>query len=175
MLCDRCVLNVKCEFFVPGGECSVEKKAYDEVVSELVGQYGLGGLVDEILVGRVAMYLIRIARAEVYEANVGVSGASVAWGKYVAGLDGVLRVLLKELALTRAERKKVEKSDVFADVDQLLSSVAKKTMVKPRTARKTGVDRRIFRMRSPMRHPMRSLLRDWTRERRTFMLKAQSG
>jgi len=55
MLCDRCVLNVKCEFFVPGGECAVEKKAYEEVSCELVAQYGLEGLGDEILVGRVAM------------------------------------------------------------------------------------------------------------------------
>jgi hypothetical protein len=63
MLCDRCVLNVKCEAHVPGGECAVERKAYDSVVSELMAQYGLEGLVDEILVERVAMYLIRVARA----------------------------------------------------------------------------------------------------------------
>jgi hypothetical protein len=106
MLCDRCVLCARCEFSVPSDECAVEKKAYEYVASELVSQYGLSGLADEILVERVAMYLIRIARAEVYEANVGVSSASAAWGKYIAGLDGVLRVLLRELALTRAERKK---------------------------------------------------------------------
>ena len=159
MLCDRCVLSVKCEFFAPGGECAVEKRAFEEVSSELALQYGLEGLADEILVERVAMYLVRIARAEVYEANVGVSSASVAWGKYIADLDRVLRVLLKELALTRAERKKAERSDVFADVDELLSSVARKTGVKPRTFKRRCL--------------ARSLLKEWTRERRTLEKKTQ--
>lgn len=36
MLCDRCVLKGKCEFLVPSGECAIEKKAYDLVVSELM-------------------------------------------------------------------------------------------------------------------------------------------
>jgi len=84
MLCDRCVLNVKCERFVPGGECAIEKQAYDWLVSELMSQYGLEGLADEILVGRAAMHLIRIVRAEVYEANVEfrmlrLFGASILW------------------------------------------------------------------------------------------------
>jgi hypothetical protein len=135
MLCDRCVLNVKCESFVPGGECAVERQAYDWLVSELMRQYGLEGLADEILVGRVAMYLIRIVRAEVYEANVGVSDAAVAWGKYIAGLDNILRGLLKDLALTRTERKKVEKEDVLVDVDRLLNSLARKSEVKTKAAR----------------------------------------
>jgi len=135
MLCDRCVLNVKCERFVPGGECAIEKQAYDWLVSELMSQYGLEGLADEILVGRAAMYLIRIVRAEVYEANVGVSDASVVWGKYIAGLDNMLRGLLKDLALSRSERKKVEKEDVLVDVDRLLNSLARKSEVKAKAAR----------------------------------------
>jgi len=53
----------KGENFVPSGECDVERQAYDGLVSELLRQYGLEGLTDEILVGRVAMYLIRIVRA----------------------------------------------------------------------------------------------------------------
>jgi hypothetical protein len=133
MLCDRCVLGAKCESFVPGGECAVERQAYDGLISELMNQYGLEGLADEILVGRVAMYLIRIVRAEVYEANVGVSDAAVVWGKYIAGLDNMLRGLLKDLALSRSERKKVEKDDVLVDVDKLLNSLAKKSEVKART------------------------------------------
>jgi hypothetical protein len=133
MLCDRCVLGVKCESFVPGGECAVERQAYDGLISELMRQYGLEGLADEILVGRVAMYLIRIVRAEVYEANVGVSDAAVVWGKYITGLDNMLRGLLKDLALSRSERKKVEKDDVLVDVDKLLNSLAKKSEVKART------------------------------------------
>jgi len=68
MLCNRCVLNRKCESFVPSGEYDVKKRPM-MVWFELLRQYGLKGLADEILVGRVAMYLIRIVRAEVYEAN----------------------------------------------------------------------------------------------------------
>jgi len=162
MLCDRCVLNVRCESFVPGGECGVERKAYDWLVSELMGQYGLEGLADEILVGRVAMYLIRIARAEVYEANVGVSDMPVAWGKYVAGLDNTLRGLLKDLALTRAERKKVEKGDVLVDVDRLLDSLAKRSGVKARA---------VVRKRSPLG----LVLKDWAVDRRKLRSVARGG
>lgn len=159
MLCDRCVLNGKCESFVPGGECGVEKQAYDWLYSELVSQYRLEGLADEVLVGRVAMYLIRIARAEVYEANVGVSDASTVWGKYIGELDKGLRVLLKDLVLTRAERKKLEKDDVLVDVDHLLDGLAKRSRVESRTMRR--------------RSPTVLLLKDWTMERSRlrFMIK----
>ena len=160
MLCDRCVLNVKCEAHVPGGECAVERKAYDSVVSELMAQYGLEGLVDEILVERVAMYLIRVARAEVYEANVGVSSASGAWGKYVAGLDRMLRVFLRELALTRASKKSLQRNDVLADVDELLTVVTRKSIVKPRIRRQS---------------PSRSLVRDWRIEKRRLSVRLRRG
>ena len=160
MLCDRCVLSAKCESFVPGGECAVERKAYDFVVSELMGQYGLEGLADEILAGRVAMYLIRIARAEAYEANVGVSDESAVWGKYIAGLDSTLRVLLKDLALTRAERKKLEKGGVLVDVDQLLNGLAE---------RSRG-ERRISG-----RSPMALLLKDWRTNRQRLRSMVKGG
>jgi len=145
MLCDRCVLNVKCERFVPGGECAIEKQAYDWLVSELMSQYGLEGLADEILVGRAAMYLIRIVRAEVYEANVGVSDASVVWGKYIAGLDNMLRGLLKDLAISRGERKKIEKGDVFVDVERLLEGLARKSQAKSVKARRASIYRLVLR------------------------------
>lgn len=35
------------------------------------------------------------------------------------GLDNMLRGLLKDLAISRGERKKVEKGDVFVDVERL--------------------------------------------------------
>ena len=159
MLCDRCVLNGKCEQLVPGGECAVEKSGFASVVSELMVQYALDGLVDEILVERVAMYLIRVARAEVYEAHVGVSGGSVAWGKYIARLDGMLRVFLRELALTRASRMSLQRNDALADVDDLLSVVE----------RKVKAERRISRRYSPSR----SLKRDLACEKRK--LSANSG
>jgi len=158
MLCDRCVLCGKCGSFVPSGECAVERKAYDWLVSELMNQYALEGLADEILVGRVAMYLIRIARAEVYEANVGVSDASSVWGRYIADLDDTLRVLLKDLALTRAERMKLEKDDMLVDVDRLLNDLARKPKVKPRALR-------LIRKRSLMV----IVRRDWAYDRRRFI------
>jgi hypothetical protein len=161
MLCDRCVLNGECESFAPGGECGVEKQAYDWLYSELVSQYGLEGLADEVLVGRVAMYLIRIARAEVYEANVGVSDASTVWGKYIGELDKGLRVLLKDLALTRTERKKLEKDDVLVDVDHLLDGLAKRSRVESRTMR--------------IRSPTRLLFKDWTMERLRLRFMIRGG
>jgi hypothetical protein len=155
MLCDRCVLNGKCELLIPGGECGVERKAYETIVSELKEQYSLQGLADEILVERVAMYLIRAARAEVYEAHVGVSTSSVAWGKYVADLDKMLRVFLRELVLTRASQKSLRRNDVLADVDDLLSAVVRKGRTEPRILRR--------------RSPARLLFRDWRVEKRRLI------
>lgn len=151
MLCDRCVLNTRCESFKPGEECAVEKQAYDWLVSELIAQYGLEGLADEILVGRVAMYLIRIARVEVYEANVGVSDEAIVLGKYISCLDNMLRGLMRDLALTRGERKKAEKEDIFVDVEKLLKTFTGKGKAQAKTARVSAY---------------RLLLKDWTAEKR---------
>jgi len=166
MLCDRCVLNGRCELFVPGEECAVEKKAYDWIVPELTSGYGLEGLADEILVGRVAMYLIRIVRAEVYEANVGVLDKSVVWGRYVADLDKALRGLMKDLALTRSQRKELEKSDVLVDVDRLLQGLAKKRKIAKR-AEKRVLPRR--------RTPLSMVLKDWTTDRQRLDAVVHGG
>ena len=159
MLCDRCVLNTRCERFEPGGECVLEREAYDWMVKELVEQYELEGLADEILAGRVAMYLIRIVRAEVYESAMGVSDRSVLWGKYISRLDNTLRGIMRDLAVTRAKRKQVEKGEeLMVNVDNLLKTFARKS---DRRVRKVGrmQKRRIARV------PMKSLLRDWREER----------
>jgi hypothetical protein len=42
MVCDRCVLQARCETFVPGGECRVEQEAFDGPVAELTRQYLAG-------------------------------------------------------------------------------------------------------------------------------------
>jgi len=165
MLCDRCVLGGKCEFFVPSGECAVEKKAFDGLVSRLMRQYRLGGLADEILVERVAMYLVRIARAEVYEANVGVSDFSVVWGRYIAGLDKTLRFLLRDLAITRVERKKLEKDDVLVDVDRLLSGLKQRSRAEPMVVRRTTLKR----------SPTVLLLSDWETDRPRLKSFVQGG
>jgi len=170
MLCDRCVLNGKCENFVPGGECAVERSEYEWLGSELVKQYALEGLVDEILVGRVAMYLIRIARAEVYEANVGVSNAPVAWGRDVGDLEKILRGLLKDLALTRSEQKKLEKDDLMVDFDRLLNDFTRKAKIGSRAARKyvpVGLRRKIRMKKGAIEANSlwEALLRDWMAEK----------
>lgn len=126
MLCDRCVLNTRCEGFEPGGGCALEREAYDWLVSELMEQYELEGVADEILAGRVAMYLIRIARAEAYESAMGVTDKSVLWGKYIGGLDNTLRGIMRDLAVTRAKRKELEKGEeLMVSVDDLLKKFVK--------------------------------------------------
>jgi len=51
------------------------------------------------------------------------------------------------LALTRAERKKLERGDMLVDVDRLLDGLARKSRVEARVARK--------------RSPMGLVLKDW--------------
>ena len=38
MLCDRCALNAGCKHFQPKGQCLLEKRAFDRVVSELTDE-----------------------------------------------------------------------------------------------------------------------------------------
>lgn len=129
----------------------MERGEYEWLVAELMGQYGLSGIADEITAGRVAMYLIRIVRAETYEANIGVSSASAAWGKYISSLDETLRRLLGDLAVTRAERLRLEKDDVLVDVDRVLDGLAKRSGKGKAKARRYS--------------PVGSLLRDWSKDR----------
>ena len=159
MLCDRCVLNTRCESHVPGSECAIERKAYESLTSELLSQYELKGLGDEICVSRAVMYLIRIARTEVYEAQLGVSSDSVLLGKYVANLDKMLRAYLRELCVTRSSQRILSRNDVLADVDDLLNAVAKKAKVQARIARRD----------TNMQH----ILRDWNHERNRLEISAQ--
>lgn len=160
MLCDRCVLNTRCESFEAGGACGVERAAYDWLVSELMEQYELEGVADEILAGRVAMYLVRIARAEAYESAMGVTDRSVLWGKYVSRLDNTLRGLMRDLAITRAKRKQLEKSEeLMVSVDDLLKKFVKRS---ERRARKFV---QVQKQRIS-RRPMRMLLKDWRKESR---------
>jgi hypothetical protein len=150
MLCDRCVLNAKCEVHVPGGECAIERESYESLTSELMAEYELRGLGDEICASRAAMYLIRVARVEVYEAQLGVSSDSVLLGKYIADLDKMLRVYLRELCVTRSSQRILSRNDVLADVDDLLNAVAKKAKVRARISRRET--------------NMQCILRDWTVE-----------
>ncbi len=135
MLCDRCVLNTRCEHFEPGGACGVEREAYDGLVSQLMSQYELEGLADEILAGRVAMYLIRIARAEAYESAIGVTDKLVLWGRYIRGLDNTLRGVMRDLAVTRAKRKQLEKGEeLMVSLDELLRKSVRKSEPRKRAS-----------------------------------------
>jgi len=126
MLCDRCVLNGECKKFQPKAQCLLERKAFEKVVSELKEEFELESIADRILLERAAMYLIRIARAEAYEAAVGVSEKSVVWGAYISRLDSTLRSFLNDLAVTRIKRKQLEKDDaLLVSVDELVNKFAK--------------------------------------------------
>lgn len=126
MLCDRCAWNGECKLFRAGGDCARERRVFRRVVSELCDEFGLESVADRILVERVAMYLVRIARAEAYECFVGVSEKSVLWGGYISRLDNALRGLMGDLAVTRVKRKQLEKSEaLLVSVDELMKKFAK--------------------------------------------------
>lgn len=141
MLCDRCAWNGECERFKPGGRCSLEKKSFRKVVSGLMEEFELENVADRILVERAAMYLIRIARAEAYEAAVGVTEKSVLWGAYIGRLDKTLRALFNDLAVTRLKRRQLEKNEAFlVSVDELIRKFAK-AEASPRKRRGRGAEK----------------------------------
>jgi hypothetical protein len=126
MLCDRCAWNGECKLFRAGGECARERRVFRRVVSELCDEFGLESVADRILVERVAMYLVRIARAEAYECFVGVSEKSALWGGYISRLDNTLRGLMGDLAVTRLKRKQLEKNEaLLVSVDELMKKFAR--------------------------------------------------
>jgi hypothetical protein len=158
MLCDRCVLNTRCERFEPGGACGAEREAYDWLVSQLLEQYELEGLADEILAGRVAMYLIRIARAEAYESAIGVTDKLVLWGRYIRGLDNTLRGVMRDLAVTRAKRKQLEKGEeLMVSLDELLRKFVQTSEPKKREPFRVQKQR-------ASRASMSRLWNDWRKE-----------
>jgi len=170
MLCDRCAWNGECRHFKPRSQCLLEKKSFRRVVSELIEGFELEGVADRILVERVAMYLIRIARAEAYEAAVGVTEKSALWGAYISRLDNTLRGLLNDLALTRVKRKQLEKSEaLLVSVDEVLKKFAKAEAV-PRKREKFVVEKR--RAVSTAR---RAVLTSWRRECTKLSLTVHRG
>jgi hypothetical protein len=77
-------------------------------------------------------------------------------------LDKTLRELLRDLALTRVERKKLEKGDVLVDVDRLLNGLTKKSRM---------VRRVVVRVRSPTG----LLVRDWRADRPRLISLFEGG
>lgn len=125
MLCDRCVSNAKCERFKPGSQCFLEQEMFKKIVSGLVEQFSLDNLADKIMIERAAMYLIRIARAEAYEATVGMSDESAYWGTYIAKMDNTVRGLFNDLAISRGKRLQLEKGDaMLVSLDDVMCKFA---------------------------------------------------
>lgn len=125
MLCDRCAWNGECKRFRAGGECVLERLVFRRLVKELYDDFDLDSVADRILVERVAMYFVRIARVEAYESAVGVSEKSMLWGGYISRLDNMLRALMGDLGVTRLKRLQLEKSDaLLVSVDELMKKFA---------------------------------------------------
>ena len=128
MLCDRCSANSTCETFTPKSRCQIEQEAFDKIVTGLVEEFEMDSLADHILVERAAMYLIRIMRAEAYDASVGVTEKTAFWGYYITRLDKTLRGLFEDLAISRGKRKQLEKGEaMLVSIDEVIKKFAKTT------------------------------------------------
>jgi hypothetical protein len=103
----------------------LEQEAFDKTVAELVLEYDLDSVADKIMVERAAMYLIRIMRAEAYDATVGMSEKSAFWGTYIGRLDNTLRGLFNDLAISRGKRMQLEKGDaLLVSLDEVMRKFA---------------------------------------------------
>jgi hypothetical protein len=88
-------------------------------------EYDLDSVADKIMVERAAMYLIRIMRAEAYDATVGMSEKSAFWGTYIGRLDNTLRDLFNDLAISRGKRMQLEKGDaLLVSLDEVMRKFA---------------------------------------------------
>jgi len=169
MLCDRCVWNAECKYFKPKGQCWLERKAFRKVVSGLMEEFELESVADRILVERAGMYLVRIARAEAYEAAVGVTEKSALWGAYISRLDNTLRGLFNDLAVTRLKRKQLAKNEaLLVSVDEVIKKFAK-AEAEPRKRKREAEKRRAGLAQR------RTLLSSWKREYSKLRLTIKRG
>lgn len=156
MLCDRCASNGDCEHFVPKARCWVEREAFGKIVLQLTDEFELDCVADRILVERAAMYLIRIMRAEAYEAAKGVTEKSAQWGMYISRLDNTVRGLFNDLAISRGKRKQFERGEaLLVSLDEVLKKFAKAEQKAPEVE---------VEKRRRVQSPRRALLRKWRRE-----------
>jgi len=126
MLCDRCSSNAKCGRFKPGGQCVLEQETFDKIVAEMIEEYDLDSVVDTILVKRLAMYLIHIARAEAYEAAVGMNEQTAYWDTYIGRMDNMVRGFFNDLAISRGKRLKLQKNDdMLVNFDEVMRKFAR--------------------------------------------------
>lgn len=103
----------------------MEQEKFDKIVADLVEENDLDGMADKILVERLAMYLIRIVRAEAYEATVGLNEKTAYWDSYIGKMDSTLRGVLKDLAINRGSRMKMEKGEeLLFSLDKIMRKFA---------------------------------------------------
>ena len=141
MLCDRCSANATCEQFTPKSRCQIEQEAFDKIVTGLIDEFEMDSLADRILVERSAMYLIRIMRAEAYDASVGITEKTAFWGYYITKLDKMLRGLFDDLAISRGKRKQLEKGEaMLVSIDEVIKKFAKTTQNTAHEAETTNSD-----------------------------------
>ena len=169
MLCDRCASNGSCEHFVPKARCWVEQEAFGKIVVQLTDEFELDSVADKILVQRAAMYLIRIMRAEAYEATKGVSDKSAQFGMYISRMDNTVRGLFNDLAISRGKRKQFERGEaLLVSLDEVLKKFAKAEQKVPDAEKRRLVQ-----------SPRWALLRKWRREypklRQAVRRRADSG
>ncbi len=156
MLCDRCASNANCEHFTPRGRCWVEQEAFGKIVLQLTEEFELDSVADRILVERAAMYLIRIMRAEAYEAGKGVTEKSALWGMYISRLDNTVRGLFNYLAISRGKRRQFDHGEaLLVSLDEVL----KKFVTGEKKTPDSEVEKKRF-----AQSPRRALLRRWRRE-----------
>ncbi len=126
MPCDCCASNGGCEHFVPKARCWVEQDMFGKIVLQLTEEFELDTVADKILVERAAMYLVRIMRAEAYEAQKGMSDKSPQLGMFIGRLDNVMRGLFNDLAISRNKRKQFERGEaLLVSLDEVVKKFAK--------------------------------------------------
>ncbi len=142
MLCDRCAANADCESFAPKSRCQIEANAFNRIVAGLTEEFEMDSLADRILVERAAMYLVRIMRAEAYDASVGVTEKTPFWGYYITKLDKLLRGLFEDLAINRGKRKQLEKGEaLLVSIDEVIKKFSETTQEKTEKAENESGDK----------------------------------
>ena len=171
MPCDRCTSNGSCAHFAPKARCWVEQDMFGRIVLQLTQEFELDTIPDKILVERVGMYLIKIMRAEAYEAQKGMTDKSAQLGMYVGRLDNVLRGLFNDLAISRGKRKQFERGEaLLVSLDEVVKKFAKAdTKTEPEQQEEEPPEPDIYQetqveQKRLIQTPRRALLRKWRRE-----------
>jgi hypothetical protein len=168
MPCDRCPTNGGCEHFTPKARCWIEQDMFGKIVLQLTEEFELDSFADKILVERVGMYLIKIMRAEAYEAQKGMTDKSAQLGFYIGRLDNVLRGLFNDLAISRGKRKQFERGEaLLISLDEIVKKFAKTEekpdqegeAPEPDIHQQTQVEQKRL-----IQSPRRAILRKWRRE-----------